>query len=273
MSIEHYPKQNRLLAAWPAAAFEHLSARLELVEMPLDKVIYDSDQHMKYVYFPTTSIMSLRYVMENGASAKFAMVGNLGMIGISQILGGDSTSSQAVVISPGHAYRLSARLMHEEFHGNTEVRLLMLRYTQALITQVSQNAVCNRHHSLKQQLACLLLQCLDRQPAKELNLTQDVIASMMGVRREGVTEAALKLQHAGLISYARGHIAVKDLTELAHEACECYDVVKHEFDRLLPQEALLVPKVALQWPILRTPKSQPPRTHRRGFEVESHLGG
>jgi CRP-like cAMP-binding protein len=202
--------------------------------MPLGEVIYESGGTLTHAYFPTTSIVSLLYVMENGSSAEIAIVGNEGIVGVSLFMGGGSTPSRGVVQSAGKGYRLSAQLMQHEFNKAGPVLHLLLRYTQALITQMSQTAVCNRHHSLDQQLCRWLLLSLDRLQGNELVMTQELIANMLGVRREGVTEGALKLQKAGLIRYARGHITVLDREGLATRCCECYAVVKKEYDRLLP---------------------------------------
>ncbi len=229
----HEPRQNHLLAALPATEFERLRSHLELVEMPLGEVLYESGGQLRYVYFPTTSIISLHYVMENGSSAEIAGVGNEGILGISLFMGGNTTPSRAVILTAGHAYRLKAQFMLEEFNRAGVMLHLLLRYTQALITQISQTAVCNRHHSLEQQLSRWLLLTLDRMPTNQLVMTQELVASMLGVRREGVTEAAGKLQHAGIISYRRGHITVLDRPGLEAHVCECYKVVKKEFDRLL----------------------------------------
>jgi CRP-like cAMP-binding protein len=229
------PRENFLLAALPDLEWRRLQPLLEQVEMPLGEVLYESGATLNHVYFPTTSIVSLLYVMENGASAEIAVVGNEGIVGISLFMGGNSTPSRAVVQSAGQGFRLKARSMKVEFNRAGPVLHLLLRYTQALITQMSQTAVCNRHHSLDQQLCRWLLLSLDRLRANELTMTQGLIANMLGVRREGVTEAAVKLQHAGLISYARGHIAVLDRPGLERRACECYAVVKKEYERLLPQ--------------------------------------
>jgi CRP-like cAMP-binding protein len=204
--------------------------------MPLGQVLYESGAMLSHVYFPTTAIVSLLYVMENGASAEIAVVGNEGLVGISLFMGGESTPSRAVVQSAGHGLRLKAQWMKDEFSRAGPVLHLMVRYTQALITQMTQTAVCNRHHSLDQQLCRWLLLSLDRLRANELVMTQELIANMLGVRREGVTEAALKLQQAGLISYARGHISVLDRPGLEKRTCECYMVVKKEYERLLPEK-------------------------------------
>jgi CRP-like cAMP-binding protein len=229
----HEPRQNHLLAALPAAEFERLRSHLELVPMSLGEVLYESGGQLQHVYFPTTSIISLHYVMEDGSSAEIAGVGNEGMLGISLFMGGNTTPSRAVIQTAGHGYRLKAQFMMEEFNRAGVMLRLLLRYTQALITQMSQTAVCNRHHSLEQQLCRWLLLTLDRLPSNELVMTQELVASMLGVRREGVTEAAGKLQHAGIISYRRGHITVLDRSGLETHVCECYKVVKKEFDRLL----------------------------------------
>ena len=227
-------KKNDLLAALPIAEWERWLPNLEAVEMPLGKVLYESGSKMTHVYFPTTSIVSLLYVMEDGASAEIAVVGHEGIVGISLFMGGASTPSRAVVQSAGLGYRLQASLMMQEFNRAGPVLHLLLRYTQALITQMAQTAVCNRHHSLDQQLCRWLLLSLDRLKGNDLVMTQELIANMLGVRREGVTEAAGKLQDAGLIRYRRGHITVLDRPGIEKRTCECYAVVKHEYDRLLP---------------------------------------
>lgn len=233
MPTPHTPKQNRLLAALPPAEFERLVPHLELVPMRLGEVLYESGGRLHHVYFPTTSIVSLLYVMEDGASAEIAVVGNEGILGISLFMGGETTPSRAVVQSAGHGYRLKAQLLKQEFNRAGPVLHLLLRYTQALITQMAQTAVCNRHHSVEQQLCRWLLLSLDRLSTHELTMTQELIANMLGVRREGVTAAAGKLQRAGLIRYSRGRITVLDRPGLEKEACECYAVVKKEVDRLL----------------------------------------
>ncbi len=245
MPTPHSPKQNHLLAALPAAEFERLAPHLELVPMPLGEAIYESGERLQHVYFPTTSIVSLLYVMEDGASAEIAVVGNEGILGISLFMGGDTTPSRAVVQSAGYGYRLKAQLLKDEFNRAGPVLRLLLRYTQALITQMAQTAVCNRHHTLEQQLCRWLLLCLDRLESDELTMTQELIANMLGVRREGVTEAAGKLQRAGLIRYSRGHIQVTNRAGLERETCECYAVVKKEFDRLLSDIPLGDPFQAL----------------------------
>ena len=227
------PKQNHLLSALPEAEWLRWLPQLEFVDLPLGKVLYQSGGLQSHVYFPTTSIVSLLYVMENGASAEIAVVGNEGVIGISLFMGGESTTSRAVVQSAGRAFRLSAAVMKDEFN-RAPVFHLLLRYTQALITQMAQTAVCNRHHSLDQQLCRWLLLSLDRLEGDVLVMTQELIANMLGVRREGVTESALKLQKDGLIQYARGRIEVLDRTGIEERCCECYQVVKTEYDRLLP---------------------------------------
>jgi CRP-like cAMP-binding protein len=227
------PKNNHLLNALPEAEYERLLPHLERVEMPLGEVIYESGGELRYVYFPVASIVSLLYVMENGASAEIAVVGKDGIIGVALFMGGGSMPNRAVVQSAGHAYRLRGHLLMNEFNRYEGMLHLLLRYTQALITQMAQTAVCNRHHSVDQQLCRWLLLSLDRLPSNELTMTQELIANMLGVRREGVTEAAGKLQHAGLIHYSRGRITVLDRPGLEERVCECYQVVKTESDRLL----------------------------------------
>jgi CRP-like cAMP-binding protein len=236
MNVSPDPRKNKLLAALPESEWQHWLPQLEFVEMRLGEVLYESGGTLAHVYFPITAIISLLYVMESGASAEIAVVGNEGILGISLFMGGGSTSSRAVVQSAGHGFRLKARLMKDEFDRAGPVLHLFLRYTQALITQMAQTAVCNRHHSLDQQLCRWLLLSLDRLHGDELVMTQELIANMLGVRREGVTESALKLQHNGLIRYARGHITVLDRAGLEKRSCECYAVVKKEYDRLLPAE-------------------------------------
>lgn len=232
------PLQNQLLAALTEAERARWSPYLEFVEMPLGKVLYESGSRLAHVYFPTTSIVSLLYVMEDGASAEIAVVGHEGIVGISLFMGGESTPSRALVQSAGEGFRLRADLMLQEFNRGGAVMHLLLRYTQALITQMSQTAVCNRHHSLDQQLCRWLLLSLDRLHSDELIMTQELIANMLGVRREGVTEAAGHLQQAGLIRYQRGHITVIDRAKLERRTCECYAVVKNEYDRLLPPSTI-----------------------------------
>jgi CRP-like cAMP-binding protein len=227
-------RQNHLLAALPEAEFERLRPHLELVSLTLGESLYEPGAKLRHVHFPTTSIVSLLYVMEDGASAEIAVVGNEGILGISLFMGGDTTPSRAVVQSAGNSYRLKAQLLKDEFGRFGPMMQLLLRYTQALITQMSQTAVCNRHHSVDQQLCRWLLLSLDRLATSELIMTQELIANMLGVRREGVTEAAGKLQDAGLVRYRRGKITVLDRPALEARSCECYEVVKREFDRLLP---------------------------------------
>jgi len=229
------PKQNHLLAALPDSEFERLAPHLELVPMKLGDALYESGERLEHVYFPTTSIVSLLYVMEDGASAEIAIVGNEGILGISLFMGGETTPSRAVVQSAGQGYRLKAQLLKQEFNRAGPVLHLLLRYTQALITQMAQTAVCNRHHSVEQQLCRWLLLSLDRLSSNELAMTQELIANMLGVRREGVTEAAGNLQRAQLIRYSRGRITVLDRPGLEQHVCECYAVVKKEFDRLLSE--------------------------------------
>ncbi len=233
----HGPEQNHLLEALPAGDYERLAPHLELISMKLGDVLYEPGITLRYVYFPTTSIVSLLYVMEDGASAEIAIVGNEGILGISLFMGGETTPSRAVVQSAGYGFRLKAQLLKDEFHRFGPMLHLLLRYTQALITQMAQTAVCNRHHSVDQQLCRWLLLSLDRLASNELSMTQELIANMLGVRREGVTEAAGKLQDAGLIQYRRGRITVLDRPGLEARSCECYQVVKTELDRLLPYVA------------------------------------
>ena len=234
MESPHSPKQNHLLASLPAADYARLLSELELVPMPLGWSVYESGGHQGYVYFPTNSIVSLLYVMENGASAEMAITGNEGVVGIALFMGGETTPSRAVVQSAGHAYRLKAAVLKREFEHGGALQHLLLRFTQALITQMAQTAVCNRHHSVVQQLCRWLLLSMDRLPGNELRMTQELIANMLGVRREGVTEAAGMLQEAGLINYSRGLITVLNRPKLEKQVCECYAVVKREVDRLLP---------------------------------------
>lgn len=225
---------NHLLNTLPGAEYQRLKPHLELIEMPLGEVIYEPGGELRYVYFPLTCIVSLLYVMENGASAEIAVIGNDGMIGVALFMGGGSMPNRAVVQSAGLAYRLRGQLMMQEFNQFGALLQLLLRYTQALITQMAQTAVCNRHHSVDQQLCRWLLLSLDRLPTNELSMTQELIANMLGVRREGVTEAAGKLQQAGLIHYSRGRITILDRAGLEARVCECYQVVKAESDRLSP---------------------------------------
>jgi CRP-like cAMP-binding protein len=234
MATQHSPNQNHLLAALPTKEFETLARHLELVPMLLGEFLYEPSTQLEYAYFPTTAIVSLQYVMESGATAETAGVGYEGVVGISLFMGGGTTPSSAVVQTAGHAYRLNKSVLIQEFNRAGILQKLLLRYTQALITQMAQTAVCNRHHSVVQQLCRWLLLTLDRLPSNELVMTQELVASMLGVRREGVTEAAGKLQHAGIISYRRGHITVLDRSGLEAQTCECYAVVRKELDRLLP---------------------------------------
>ena len=228
------PKQNHLLAALPASDYERLLPHLEPVALPLGLVVFESGSTLRYLYFPTSGIVSLLYAMENGASTEIAVIGSEGVVGIALFMGGESTPGRAVVQSAGHGYRLEAAALKTEFELGGPLQHLLLRYTQALIAQMTQTAVCNRHHALDQQLCRWLLLSLDRLPSNELTMTQELIANMLGVRREGVTEAAGKLQEAGLIRYIRGHITVLDRPKLETRVCECYAVVKKEMDRLLP---------------------------------------
>lgn len=232
--IQPSPQQNHLLAALPEEDYARMLPILEHVPLPLGQSLYESGEQLQYVYFPTTSIISMLYVLENGSSAEIAIVGNEGILGISLFMGGETTPSCAIVQSAGYAYRMRASLLKQEFGRNGPMMRLLLRYTQALITQMTQTAVCNRHHSIEQQLCRWLLLSLDRLSANDLQMTQELIANMLGVRREGVTEAAGRLQREGLIRYARGHIWVLDRARLENHVCECYQVVKAEFERLLP---------------------------------------
>ena len=234
MAVAQIPEMNRLLAVLPAAERERLRPHLEVVPMVLGEVVYESGSQQDYVYFPTTAIVSLLYVMADGASAEIAVVGNEGIVGVALFMGGETTPSRAIVQSAGSAFRLSAQMLKREFIRAGPVQHLLLRYTQALLTQMAQTAVCNRHHSVDQQLCRWLLLSLDRLPSNKLTMTQELIANMLGVRREGVTEAAGKLQGAALIRYSRGRITVLDRPGLEARACECYAVVKRESDRLLP---------------------------------------
>ena len=235
MAIISDPKQNYLLAALTTDERQRLLPALESVELALGQVLYESGTTMTHMYFPTTAIVSLLYVMENGASAEIAVVGNEGLVGVSLFMGGESTPSRAVAQSAGRGFRLPAQVMKDEFNRAGPTMHLLLRYTQALITQMAQTAVCNRHHSLDQQLCRWLLLSLDRLQSLELKMTQELISNMLGVRREGVTEAAMQLQAAGLIRYSRGKISVLNRPGLERRTCECYAVVKKEYDRLLPE--------------------------------------
>ena len=233
MPSPHSPDQNHLLAALPAAEIARLTPCLELAALPLGEMLYEPGGQLRHAYFPTTAIASLHYVMESGASAESAGVGNEGVVGIALFMGGNTTPSSAVVQTAGHAYRLAGRLLKQEFNRAGPMQHLLLRYTQALITQMIQTAACNRHHSVEQQLCRWLLLTLDRLPSQELIMTQELVASMLGVRREGITQAAGNLQQAGLIRYRRGHIAVLERSGLEARTCECYAVVKKELSRLL----------------------------------------
>jgi CRP-like cAMP-binding protein len=232
------PRQNHLLAALAPAERERILPHLSLVPMPLGKILYESGDVLRHVYFPTNSIVSLLYVLADGASAEISVVGNEGLIGIALFMGGETTPSRAIVQSAGYAYRLIGQLLKDEFHRSGQMQLLLLRYTQALITQMAQTAVCNRHHSVDQQLCRWLLLSLDRLSSNQLTMTQELIANMLGVRREGVTEAAGKLHKLGVIRYSRGQITVLDRPQLEQLCCECYAVVKKETDRLLPPPLL-----------------------------------
>jgi CRP-like cAMP-binding protein len=233
MAAPHNLNHNHLLAALPMAEFKRLHPHLELVHMPLGEVLCESGDKLRHIYFPTTSVVSLHHVMEDGATAGIAEVGNEGMLGISLFMGGNNTPCEASVMTAGYGYRLRAPLLMEEFDRGGPMQRLLLRYTQALMTQTSQTAVCNRHHPVDQQLCRWLLLTLDRQHSNELALTQELLANMLGVRREGITEAAGELQQAGIIRYRRGHITVLERSGLEDRACECYEVVKRESDRLL----------------------------------------
>jgi len=233
LSEQPSPKQNHLLAALPTETFARIAPYLELIALPLGDVLYESGDQLQHVYFLTSAIVSLNYLMENGSSAEIAGVGNEGVLGVSILMGGNTTTSRASVHTAGHGYRLKRQVMMTEFNRGGPTMALLLRYTQALMTQISQTAVCNRHHSVEQQLCRWLLLTLDRLPTNELIMTQELIAGMLGVRREGITEAAGNLQRAGFISYRRGHITVIDRSGLETRSCECYGVVKNEFDRLL----------------------------------------
>ena len=234
MLITPSPQHNYLLAALSEETYNRLLPHLELIALPLGKVLYESGDTLRYVYFPIDAIVSLLYVMESGASAEISVVGNEGIIGVALFMGGESTTSRAIVQSEGQAYRLKSQYLKDEFNQHGDLMQLMLRYTQALLTQMAQTAVCNRHHSIEQQLCRWLLLSLDRLPDNKLVMTQELIANMLGVRREGVTDAAGKLQKLGVIEYSRGHITVVDRPKLEELSCECYAVIKKETDRLLP---------------------------------------
>ena len=233
MQSPNDPRQNRLLAALPAAQYAQMLAQLELVPMALGQMLYEPGTQMRHAYFPTSSIVSLHYVTESGASAETAGVGNEGVVGVPLFMGGDSTTSSAVVQTAGHGYRLERHLLKQEFDRGGLMQRLLLRYSQALLTQMAQTAVCNRHHSVEQQLCRWLLLTLDRLPECELVMTQELLASMLGVRRESITEAAGRLQSAGYLRYHRGHISVLKRSGLETRACECYGVVRKELARLL----------------------------------------
>jgi len=233
MSPVHSPNQNHLLAALPTAEFESLAGHLELVPMLLGDIVYEPGGQLQHAYFPTTAVVSLHYVLQSGASAEMASVGNEGVVGVSLFMGGNTTPSSAAVLIAGHAYRLDGRLLKQEFNRAGLMQHLLLRYTQALINQMSQTAACNRHHSVEQQVCRWLLLTLDRAPGREVVVTQELVANMLGVRREGITEAAGNLQNAGVIRYRRGHIAVVERSGLAARSCECYAAVRKEQGRLL----------------------------------------
>lgn len=240
------PPQNFLLAALPAAEMERLLPHLELVAMPLGKVLHESGEQLVYAYFPTSAIISLHYIMENGASSEIAGVGNEGVLGVSLLMGGNTTPSRATVQTGGYGYRLKSRILLEEFNRAGPFMRLILRYTQALMTQISQTAVCNRHHAIEQQVCRWLLLTLDRMPTPELTMTQELIASMLGVRRETITETAGNLQRYGFISYRRGHITILNRAGLESVTCECYGVVKKEFHRLLSETSTKTHALPLQ---------------------------
>jgi CRP-like cAMP-binding protein len=236
METKTLKNRNHIFEAMPTNEWERLLPFIETIELPLGKVLYEPGTKMSHVIFPSSAIVSLLYALENGSSAEIAVVGNEGFVGISIFMGGESTSSRAVVQSAGVGYKIKSSMLMDEFNRGGPIMHLLLRYTQALITQMSQTAVCNRHHSLDQQLCRWLLLSADRLTGNELIMTQELIANMLGVRREGVTEAALKIQKAGLIQYARGHITILDRHGLERRTCECYQVVKTEYDRLLPDK-------------------------------------
>ena len=242
LSVRQSPRQNQLLAALPAADYARLLPHLELVPMPLGWAVCESGEAQGHAFFPTTSIVSSLYVTEDGSSAEIAVAGNEGVVGVAVFMGGESTPSRAVVYSAGHGYRLGSSVLKAEFSEGGSLQQRLLRYTQALMTQTAQTAVCNRHHSVEQQLCRLLLLSLDRSAADELTLSHELIAGMLGVRREGVTEAAGKLRKAGLIRYSRGRMRVLDRPRLEARACECYAVVKAEYERLLPEAPSPAPR-------------------------------
>lgn len=243
VSAQHTPRQNHLLAALPQEEYGRLKSNLEPVSLRQGATVYDNGEQEKYLYFLTAGIVCRFYTMKNGAAAEFAVTGNEGVTGIASFLGGKTTPNQAVVLSAGHAYRLRADLLKNELKHGGQLLHLLLRYTQALITQTGQSAACNRHHTMKQQLCRWILTCLDCLPSNHLTMTQELIANMLGVRRESVTEAAKRLQQAGLIHYDRGHIVVLDRPGLEAQVCECYAVVKHEYNRLLPQSLRFRPEI------------------------------
>jgi CRP-like cAMP-binding protein len=243
----HDPRQNQLIASLSQDVFDRIFPHLELVAMPLGEIIYESGRKMNYIYFPTSAIISLHYIMENGAMAEIAGIGREGAHGISLLMGETSTTSRAAVYSSGHGYRIQARLMMDEFNRAGQAMRILLRYTQSLISHISQTAVCNRHHSVEQQLCRLLLQTLDRLPGNELTMTQELIAGMLGVRREGITETAGNLQRLGLISYRRGHITILNRIGLESCACECYQVVKQEYRRLHGDTGSSTHKPVTRW--------------------------
>jgi CRP-like cAMP-binding protein len=233
MSSVHRHGQNQLLAVLPAEEFERLCPHLELVTLPLGEMLYEPGQLLQHAYFPTTAIVSLHYVLESGATAESAGVGNEGVVGVALLMGGETMPSSAVVQTAGHAYRLASRVLKQEFARAGPMQRLLLRYTQALMTQMAQSAACYRHHSIEQQLCPWLLLTVDRIPSREFVMTQELVASILGVRREGITEAAGNLQRAGIISYRRGHMSVLNRAGLETRACECYQVVSNELERLL----------------------------------------
>jgi CRP-like cAMP-binding protein len=244
----HSPNQNHLIAALPAAEFEHLSGALELVPMRLGEALYEPGAHMRHAYFPTTAVVSLLYVTVSGASAESTGVGREGMVGVALFMGGDTTPSSCVVQTAGHGYRITRAALMQAFDGNGQMRRLLLRYTQALITQISQTAACYRHHSIEQQLSRWLLSTLERAPPGELVMTQELVAHMLGVRRESVTQAAGSLQDGGYIRYRRGHITVLDVAGLQTRACECHGVIKRELKRLLSETLLRQDEAAVRRP-------------------------
>ena len=239
------PQENLILGALPLGEFQRLQPHFEWVDLPLGHVLYEPGDVLSHVYFPTDGIVSLLYVMEDGASAEISVVGNEGLIGVSLLMGGESTPSRAVVQSASHAYRVSSQRIKEEFNRSLEIRFLLLRYMQTLLTQMSQTAVCNRHHSIDQQLCRWLLLSLDRLPSNQLTMTQELIANMLGVRREGVTESVGRLQKQGVVRTSRGQITVLDRPKLEELCCECYAVVKRETDRLMPASASIKQKNGL----------------------------